>query len=169
MNIKFIQKLTAILLVLSIFLTSCSSSTLIMSEPSGAKLYLNGEYVGQTPYQHKDRKVVGTTTNVRLEKQGYEVLHTSFSKDEDVDVGAIIGGIFFLFPFIWTMKYNPTRTFELTPAYGAENFHEVLSGSKTTITSEKAEKLRELKKLLDEKIITQEEFEREKKKILEAY
>jgi predicted Zn-dependent peptidase len=34
-------------------------------------------------------------------------------------------------------------------------------------TKSKADRLRELKKLLDEKIITQEEFEKEKKKILD--
>ncbi len=169
MKSKSIQKCIALLLVVSLFFASCSSSTLIMSEPSNAKLYLNGQYVGTTPYQHKDKKVVGTTTNVRLEKEGYETLHTSFSRDEDVDVGAIIGGIFFLFPFIWTMKYDPTRTYEMTPLYGNENFHDARPGAKNSLTSEKAEKLRELKKLLDEKIITQEEFDREKKKILEAY
>jgi hypothetical protein len=69
MKSKSIQKCIALLLVVSLFFASCSSSTLIMSEPSNAKLYLNGQYVGTTPYQHKDKKVVGTTTNVRLEKE----------------------------------------------------------------------------------------------------
>jgi len=35
------------------------------------------------------------------------------------------------------------------------------------VNDDKYEKLRELKKLLDEGIITQEEFEKEKKKILD--
>lgn len=169
MKSKSIQKSIALLLVASIFFASCSSSTLIMSESSNAKLYLNGQYVGTTPYQHKDKKIAGTTTNVRLEKEGYETLYTSFSRDEDVDIGAIIGGIFFLFPFIWTMKYDPTRTYEMTPLYNYENFHDARPVVNNSLMFEKAEKLRELQKLLDEKIIMQEEFEREKKKILEAY
>ena len=41
----------------------------------------------------------------------------------------------------------------------------VVSNEKSEI--EKADKLRELKKLLDEGILTQEEFESEKKKILD--
>ena len=39
--------------------------------------------------------------------------------------------------------------------------------NKKTDTSSKAEELRELKKLLDEKLINQDEFEIEKKKILQ--
>jgi len=45
--------------------------------------------------------------------EGYEDFLGSFSRDEEVDVGAIIGGIFFLFPFLWTMKYKPFHTYEL--------------------------------------------------------
>jgi hypothetical protein len=39
-------------------------------------------------------------------------------KDEEVDAGAIVGGLFLLFPFIWTMQYKPTHTYELTPSNG---------------------------------------------------
>jgi hypothetical protein len=48
-----------------------------------------------------------------LTKEGYEDFMASFSRDEEVDVGAVIGGIFFLFPFLWTMKYKPFHTYEL--------------------------------------------------------
>lgn len=166
MKIQIIAvKATALFLAGSILLVSCSSKTLIQSNPSGAKVYLNGEAVGTTPYTHEDTKVVGSTTIVKLEKEGYEPFNTSFSRNEKADVGAIIGGVFVLFPFLWTMKYKPERTYELVKA----------SGSVVTITKEqavstenktKADKLRELKKLLEEKLITQEEYDSEKKKVL---
>lgn len=76
---------------------------------------MNGEYKGVTPYHYSDTKIVGSTNQVRLEKEGYETFNASFSRDEKADVGAIIGGIFFLFPFLWTMKYNPTHIYELRP------------------------------------------------------
>lgn len=41
---------------------------MIQSNPSGAKLYLNGENVGETPYSHTDTKIAGSTTTVQLEK-----------------------------------------------------------------------------------------------------
>jgi hypothetical protein len=139
---------------------------MIQSNPSGAKVYLNGEPVGTTPYTHQDTKIVGSTTIVKLEKEGYEPLNTFFSRNEEADIGAIIGGIFVWVPFLWTMKYKPTHTYELTPDSGDKQ-----PKTKTNLQQNQAEskagKLRELKQLLDEKVITQDEYEKEKKKILE--
>lgn len=109
----------AMLLAVAVLFASCSSTTLIQSEPSGAKVYMNGEYKGVTPFSYSDTKIVGSSTAVRLELNGYETLHTTLDRNETVDVGAIIGGIFFLFPFLWTMKYNPVHTYELRPITNA--------------------------------------------------
>ncbi len=86
---------------------------MIESKPPGAKVYLNGMSVGKTPYRHSDTKIVGSSTSVKLELEGYETLNTSFSRDEAADVGAIIGGLFVLVPFLWTMKYEPVHFYEL--------------------------------------------------------
>ncbi len=91
----------ALFLGILILFSSCSSYTMIQSVPDRATLYLNEENVGTTPYRYSDTKIVGSTTEVRIEKEGYEPLQTSFSRNEEADVGAIIGGLFFLFPFIW--------------------------------------------------------------------
>jgi len=99
-----------------ILFSSCSSTTMIYSNPSGATLYVNEELVGETPYKHKDSKIVGSTNTIKLEKEGYITLNTVFSKDEEIDVGAMIGGIFFLVPFLWVMKYKPTRTLDMKPS-----------------------------------------------------
>ena len=159
-------KTVSLLLAGAILLTSCASTTMIQSNPSGAKVYLDGEPVGTTPYTHRDTKIVGSTTTVKLEKEGYDPLYTSFSRDEEADVGAIIGGFFFIVPYLWTMKYKPTHTYELTPSSGKEQ-PIIKTNPQQNQTKSKVERLRELKQLLDEKIITQEEYEKEKKKILE--
>ncbi len=99
-------------------LTACTSTTVINSRPQGAKLYLNGQYMGATPYTMSDTKVVGSTTTVRLEYPGYETLDGSISRNEQFDVGACIGGVFLLFPFLWIQGYYPAHTFELRPAGG---------------------------------------------------
>jgi hypothetical protein len=127
---------------------------------------MNGEFMGNTPYNYRDTKIVGSSAIVKLEKEGYNPLHTSFSRDEELDVGALIGGIFLFVPFLWIMKYKSFRTFELQPATsGADtNYYSIPTG----LDKNKADRLRELKKLLDEGIITKEEFEAEKKKILES-
>lgn len=155
-------KTISLFLACIILLSSCASTTMIQSNPSGAKIYIDGQPVGTTPYSHTDTKIVGSVTIVKLEKEGYDPLITDFSRNEQVDVGAIIAGCFVYIPFLWTMKYNPTHFYELTKSTGNE-----LPKIKTQVPPTKADKLRELKKLLDDKIITQEEFEKEKKKILE--
>ncbi|MBW3470288.1 PEGA domain-containing protein [Arthrospiribacter ruber] len=159
-------KSTSIILGVTIFFMSCSSTTLIQSNPSGAKVYLNGEPVGTTPYSHSDSKIVGSTTSVKLEKDGYNPLNTSFSRNEEADVGAIIGGVFLLFPFLWTMKYKPSRTYELIPLTGADQVSP--SPQQPVKNGSKAEQLRELKQLFDEGLITEEEYEKERKRILES-
>lgn len=105
----------SLLLAVSFLLSGCASTTMIHSNPDGAKVYLNEELVGSTPYLHSDTRIVGSTIRVRLEKEGYESLHSSFSRNEEVDAGAIIGGIFIGIPFLWTMKYKPAHTYELVP------------------------------------------------------
>ncbi len=160
----------ALMLAGLVFLSSCVSSTVISSEPPGAKLYINDEYMGLTPYTYSDTKITGMTNFVRLEKEGYEPLHTAFSRSEEADVGAIVAGVFFWVPFLWTMKYRPYRMYELFPALPYYEYYEPAPAPAITEPQapapSKSERLRELKKLLDEGILTQEEFEREKQKIL---
>ena len=163
---SFAIRALATFLAGAILFSSCASSTMIYSSPEGAKVYLNGEPVGNTPYLHTDTKIVGSTTTVRLEKEGYKPFHTTFSRDEEVDVGAIIGGIFVWVPFLWTMKYKASHTYEMVPL----SLDEMTKSNAVQQDSSKnsVEKLRELKQMLDEKLITQEEFEKAKKKILET-
>ncbi len=138
---------------------------MIRSNPSGARVYLNGEPVGTTPYPHRDTKIVGSTTTVQLEKEGYAPFETSFSRNEEVDVGAIIGGIFFVFPYLWTMKYKPTHTYDLQGGFGTDQ-NTFMSQAQPAMTPFMADQLRELKQLLDEKVLTQQEYEKQKAKIL---
>tara|TARA_B100000795_G_scaffold200818_1_gene154593 strand:+ start:299 stop:616 length:318 start_codon:yes stop_codon:yes gene_type:complete len=104
---------------------------------------------------------------VRLEKDGYETFNTNICRNEEADVGAIIGGIFFLVPFLWTMKYKPTHTYDLTPSLDTEEDKQIEPKKDKTDIKSKPDRLRELKKLLNEGILTQEEYDIEKKKILE--
>lgn len=165
MKKQIISKTIALFLAGTILLASCSSKTLIQSNPSGAKVYLNGESVGTTPYTHEDTKIVGSTTTVKLEKEGYEPFNTTFSRNEQADVGAIIGGILVLVPFLWTMKYKPERTYELVPSANGPK-QTAVPQSQAAGAKSKADKLRELKKMFEEKLITQEEYDLGRKKVM---
>ncbi len=151
------SKVIAILLIGIVLFGSCASTTVINSYPSGAKVYLNGEPVGKTPYSHTDTQIIGTYTNVKLVKDGYAPLFTSFSRSEQANVGAIIGGLFVWVPFLWAMDYKPTHTYELIPIDKSE--------TKKSIESKEA-KLRKLRKLFEENLISEDEYNIEKQKIL---
>lgn len=152
--------LMALFMAALVFFTSCSSTTVISSNPSGAQVYLNGEKMGKTPYSHTDTKIIGSCTSLRLEKEGYETFNTVFCRNEEADVGAIIGGLFFLFPFLWTMGYKPGRNYELIPIDAASE--------ESIMDNNKREKLRELKEMFDEGLINKEEYDTERKKILQG-
>jgi hypothetical protein len=154
------------LLSLLILFASCSSTTMISSNPSKAKLYIDGALVGETPYQHTDSKIVGSSMTLKIEKEGFKPLIATITKDEDVNVGAVIGGLFTLVPFLWTMNYNPIHNYVLQPI-NSDNITQQESQQAQPKPKTKVERLRELKQLLDEKIITQQEFDKEKVKILD--
>jgi PEGA domain-containing protein len=101
--------------IAAVFFAGCASTTIIKTSPPGAKVYLDGEMVGRTPYTMTDTKIVGSTTHVRLELEGYESYTASVSRNEQFSVGACIGGVLVLVPFLWIMDYKPEHSYELTP------------------------------------------------------
>jgi len=126
-------KLSALFLAVAILLSSCASSTYIDSYPSGADLYLDGEAVGTTPFEMKDTKPIFSCTSVRIEKENHRTFYTNICRDEEVDVGAVVGGIFFFYPFFWAMKYKPTHFYKLYPLKeekSTESFDELIENQK---------------------------------------
>jgi uncharacterized protein YceK len=93
-------------------LSGCASTTVIRTTSPNAKIYVDGEYKGTGTVTHTDQKTVGATTHVRIQEEGCQPETFSFSRNEEFEVGACIGGWFLLFPFLWVMKYKPERTYE---------------------------------------------------------
>lgn len=164
---KMMNKYKSIWMVylLTLLLSGCSSTTMIQTNPSKAKLYIDGAYVGVTPYLYSDTKIVGSSMVIKLEMEGFKPLVSTITRDEEVDVGAVIGGVFFTIPFLWTMKYSPMHNYELIPM---QDKHATDSQNNQNSNKSKADKLRDLKNLLDDNIITKDEFEKGKSKILDA-
>jgi hypothetical protein len=98
-----------------VFASGCASTTMIRSQPPGAKVYLNGESVGRTPYPMTDTKIIGTTTYVRLVLDGHEPYETVIQRNEQFEAGPCLGGVLVMFPFLWIMGYKPEHNYELTP------------------------------------------------------
>lgn len=93
-------------------LAACSSTTTIRSTDANAKIYVDGEFKGTGMATHTDTKTIGSSTNVRIEKQGCEPQYYNFSRNEEFDAGACAGGVFVLVPFLWIQKYKPEHVYE---------------------------------------------------------
>ena len=112
---KLIIQSSALILSTAILLSSCASTTVFQTTPSGAKIYMNDEPVGNTPYTYSDTKIVGTTTVVKIKADGFEDFNYVLKRNEEANIGAIIGGVLCLVPFLWVMDYKPMHNFELVP------------------------------------------------------
>jgi hypothetical protein len=99
--------------------TGCAASTMIQSQPPGARLFLNGVPVGVTPYTMTDTNMSGSIVQVRLEYPGFDPYNAMISRSEELDPLALIGGIFLLVPLLWVLKYQPVHYYQLQPAGSA--------------------------------------------------
>lgn len=52
--------------------TGCASLSTFNTDPPGAKLYVNGRYLGQTPVQFTSPRSFGHRYHVQLMKDGYQ-------------------------------------------------------------------------------------------------
>ncbi len=103
-------------------------------------------------------------TMIRLEKEGYAPYITSFSRDEQLDAGALIGGLLITVPLLWTMKYNPVHSYELQPVdFQNQTVQSPVNASQKNYA---ADELTKLKDLLDRQAITKNDFSSLKEKIL---
>ncbi|MDA3911825.1 MAG: PEGA domain-containing protein [Bacteroidales bacterium] len=154
----------------SLLFAGCSSTTIIQTEPSGASVYLNEKHVGTSPYEMKDKKITATCTNLKLKMPGYKTIYHSICKDEQLNPGALIGGLFVVIPYLWILEYYPVHYYVLerdanSPQLAIPPKDEPVTNPYDK-TNSKVEALRELHSLMEAGIITKEEFEVEKKRIL---
>jgi hypothetical protein len=102
--------------LLSIILfQSCTSTTMIQTIPADASVSVNNEYIGQSPCAYSDKKISFSTNYVTIKKEGYEDFNAEFERNEDINPGAIVGGIFIWPIWLWAFDYKPSRTYQLAP------------------------------------------------------
>jgi hypothetical protein len=104
-------KVAVVVCLTTVFFVNCSSSTMIRTTDPDAKIYVDGEMIGKGSASYSDTKTVLSSTNVRIVKQGCAPVTNQISRSE-FDVGACIGGVFLVFPFLWIEKYKPEYNFE---------------------------------------------------------
>ena len=159
----------------SILFTSCATlftgstqRVYIDSNPKGAEIIIDGQKQGKTPANVKvDRELDALMDGgkaIQLKLDGYK--NNGYELDAELHPVAIINLFNILFWGIDAVtgaitKYDNHYNFEMIP------IEDNVSVPKKTNSGDKYEKLTKLKKLLDDGVITQEEYDKEKAKILE--
>lgn len=116
---KFKSTLAATV-ALSFATVSCSSTTTINSNPTGARLSVNGAEVGATPYTYTDSKVLFSKQQVSLSMKGYRTYQGFISRDE-LAVGPLLVGVLCFFPvLLWAFEYPSSYNFTLQKAGGGD-------------------------------------------------
>ena len=105
-------KAVCMVLIAAFVVTGCASSTLIRSVPPGAKVYVDGQYLGQSPVTHRDSAPLWTTKTVTLKLDGYGDQSGTIRK-ENLRVGPLIGCILVYVPCLWLTGYPDQYTFTL--------------------------------------------------------
>lgn len=76
-----------IVVALCCFTSACANQAMILSEPPGAQVYVDGQAVGVTPCEYKYSNSSGSSFEVTVKKPGYEPISHQIKADE-TDVGA---------------------------------------------------------------------------------
>jgi hypothetical protein len=105
--------------------TGCASSTVLQTQPPGARVSINGAYVGQTPFTLTDTKIIYSQTPIHFEYPGYAPLDVTLVRSEEPDVLPIVAGFFCLIPWLWVFKYQSNHIYTLQPP-GAPGFGQTL-------------------------------------------
>ena len=105
----------AIMMASIVLMTSCESLTEINTIPSGAKVYVNGEYIGDTPVKYRDTKLSWACTPLKITMDGYQDKNESLCKNEEINKEALFVGLFVWPCLVWIMGYKKSRTYELVP------------------------------------------------------
>lgn len=101
-----------LILLAAMLASACTSSTVIRSSDPNSRIYVNGEYMGTGEAYYSDEKVAFSRNKVEIRKDGCRTDYHSFRRNEEADLGAIVGGIFLTVPFLWVTEYKSHRAYE---------------------------------------------------------
>ena len=112
------MKTVCALSLVAFLVAGCASATRINSVPPGARVFVDGQYLGRAPVTHEDSGPLWTAKPVTLKLDGYRD-QTGMIRKEELQVGPLIGGALVLVPFLWLTGYPDEYTFQLEPDQSA--------------------------------------------------
>ena len=119
------KKVVSVALLVA-FSSGCTSTTLINTRPTGARVEVDGRYIGDAPASYSETVTAWTRNQVRLTLAGYKQNIGFISADNWVGskvAGSVILGLTCLpligfIGLIWSTEYRPSYDFLLEPEVG---------------------------------------------------
>ena len=152
----------AILIALAVASQGCAEVALIESRPSGAKVYVDDEYRGMTPYEFTVPKSEVTTRqrSYRIELDGYEPAEGYLSTG--VAGGRVTGCVFTIgiLCAARSMHYFLPVDVDLTPR--------AVAAPRGASNPNIADRLQRLQEAHDKHLISEEEYQRYRREALEG-
>ena len=105
------KRLISMTLALCI-LTGCSTTTRFHTKPEGAKIYINGDFLGESPYVFNDERSLPKRFHLQIRKEGYKELDLYIDKSFDY-LGVFLSGFYGIFTF-WGASLENDYHFNLS-------------------------------------------------------
>ena len=115
-------KLSAVvaLIVLVTFTSlACSTNTKFVSDPPGAKVYVNGEFIGETPCDFNSSTGLPERYHVQLFKDGYSQLNVYIDAEMSLVWALVVIPVTFFVATPWSWTLENMYKFKLAAATGA--------------------------------------------------
>ena len=117
-----IKNLKLLIGFLAVFMLHCSTLVRFTTEPSGAKVYVDGDYIGETPIKKRLTDLAWKRHDLSIVKSGYKTVNRTVRKE--AKGGAIFSGIFFSpFWFFWCYGPKKEQNFILEKGSGDASIH----------------------------------------------
>ena len=84
--------------------TACTTASRFHTKPNGAKLYINGDYIGETPVVYTDQRGQPERLHIQIRKEGYKEL--DFYLDKANDYAGLALTIFYGISLFWSASLD---------------------------------------------------------------
>ena len=108
-----LKNIITILVILPL-LSACTTSTRFNTTPEGAKIFVNGDYIGDSPVTLDDSKSLPSRIHIQVRHEGYKELDLFIDKRADY-LNMTLAAIPYLSPLIfWGYTLNSKYRFDLS-------------------------------------------------------
>lgn len=145
-----------------LMMCACSETALLRSEPTGAKVFIDGQAAGQTPFPFKVKRSDIREYNVRIEKEGYEPIGDIISPR--IAPGRAVGAFFtvgILYLFRSPYYLSAPASYSMSPSLAYQRDENRREQDRVL-----GEALRSLDELHRNGHLTDEEFNRRRDRLL---